>query len=137
MDLKIIAFILIIPTLILFWISFYHLKKLTAKITGVRNIKDLKGARDFVDKSFTSSDILLEIFFPKKYSKKYPDDFRKVRVFAIPAILFFIPTVGLIFYIVFKPYFINKEFGVPLFILGFILLSWIAGIALRKYRKRK
>jgi len=137
MDITLVVFILFIPTFVLFWITFYYLKRLTVKITGVKNIKDLKGAKDFVDKSFTSGDILLEIFFPKEYSKKYPTDFRKVRFFAIPTIFFCIPTVGLIFYIVFKPYFINKEFGMPALILGLILFSWIVGIALRKYRKRK
>lgn len=135
MDINLVIFTLIIPTFILFWISFYHLKKLTEKITKVKKIKDINGAKDFMNKSFMSSDILLEIFIPKKYSNKYHDDFRKIRIFVIPFILFFIPTVGLIFYTVFRPYFISREFGMPLLIIGFGLLSTIIGIILRIKRK--
>lgn len=136
MELKIIAFLLFIPTFILLAISFFILRKLTIKITGVRNIRDLKGPKDFLDRSFISSDIILEVFFPKKYSKKYPAEFNKARLFLIPMIIFFIPTMGIIFYDIFTSYPKNNGPRVPLMFLAFLILSSMLNIFLRRYRSK-
>lgn len=137
MELKIIAFLLFIPTFILLAISFFILRKLAIKITGVKNVRDFKNPKDFVNKSLTGSDILLEVFFPKKYSKKYPAEFNKARLFLIPTLILFIPTIGLIFYDVFKSYPTNNKPSLPLAFIIFFILTCVLNVFLRKYRNKK
>jgi len=124
MDLNIIIVILFIPIIILMFATFSHFKKLIAKING-RSANNLKAK---INKSFFAGDLLLEVFSPKKYSKKYPDEFKKARFLVIPLIILFVPTLAMISYLVFMPLFI--------LILGFILLSLIARMLLSKYARK-
>ena len=136
METTTIVIILFIPTFVLLGISLYHLKNLVVKITG--KTKDIKGTKDFMNKSYISNDILLEILIPKKYSEEYPDDYKKIRIFAIPALLLFIPTFALNFYIIFKPYFISKEYGMPIMFFGvFILFVVVDFIFIGRKHKSK
>lgn len=137
MELKAIAIILFIPAWILLMITMYKLRSLTYKITGIKKFTNIKGVNDFIDKSFKSSDILLEIFFPKNYSKTYPVEFRKVRFFAIPSLILFIPAIILIFYIIFPPYFTNKKLGIPEIFFGIIILMSVLSFILKKYKTNK
>jgi len=132
MDLNIIIVILFIPIIILTFATLYHFKKLITKINGI-NANNLKAK---INKSFAAGDLLLEVFFPKKYSKKYPNEFKKARFLVIPLIILFVPTLAMISYLVFMPLFIKKEFGMLILILGFILLSLIARMLLSKYARK-
>ena len=77
MNLETVSTVILIPAIILLIVSMFSLKRLTAKINGVRNVKDMAKV-NFLKQSVKSSDILFEMFFPRKYPKEYPKDFREL-----------------------------------------------------------
>jgi len=78
------SLIVFILAWILVVIALVHLTKIFQKLTRVKSVKQLKGRKDFMTKSSFGSDLILDVLFSQKYSKRFHKEVTIIRITLIP-----------------------------------------------------
>lgn len=117
MELQNYAIIFFIPTFVFMFAYIILLKKFLLKLSGKEDVSvwtginkktkklavtEYKSGKEIFDETKLGQSLILGVLFSNKYSNKYPNEIRKLRIFGYSALILGLIAIVLIFIVVFQ-----------------------------------
>ena len=115
MELPTIAIIFFIPAFVFMFGYVILLKKFLLKLSGKEDVSvwtginkktkklavtEYKSGKEIFDEAKLGKSFIFGVLFSNQYSKKYPDEIKKLRIFGYPALILGFIAIVLIFIVV-------------------------------------